>query len=71
MPQNQRATTEQEHAANHTFKLATHARCDLTAMRKHARHDTEELLLGNVTRQVLSECRTDLLMVVDPRPPQG
>lgn len=44
--------------------------CDLIAMGKHGTHVTEELLLGSVTRRVLSEGDADVLVVVDKRGPQ-
>lgn len=43
--------------------------CDLIAMGKHGTHVTEELLLGSVTRRVLSEGDADVLVVVDKRGP--
>ncbi len=43
--------------------------CDLIAMGKHGTHVTEELLLGSVTRHVLSDTDTDVLVVVDRRAP--
>lgn len=39
--------------------------CDLIVMGKHGTHVTEELLLGSVTKQVLAESRSDVLVVVD------
>lgn len=44
--------------------------CDLIAMGKHGTHVTEELLLGSVTRRVLSEGDADVLVVVDKHGPQ-
>lgn len=43
--------------------------CDLLAMGKHGTHVTEELLLGSVTKRVLAESRSDVLVVVDRRNP--
>lgn len=43
--------------------------CDLIAMGKHGTHVTEELLLGSVTRRVLSEGDADVLVVVGKRIP--
>lgn len=43
--------------------------CDLVAMGKHGTHVTEELLLGSVTKRVLAESRSDVLVVVDKRVP--
>lgn len=46
--------------------------CDLLVMGKHGTHVTEELLLGSVTKRVLAESRSDVLVVVDKRaPPVG
>jgi len=36
-------------------------------MGKHGTNVTEELLLGSVTKQVLAESRSDVLVVVDKR----
>ncbi len=47
-----------------------HARAidaDLVVMGKHGTHVTEELLLGSVTRRVLSEVEADMLVVADKR----
>ena len=44
--------------------------CDLVVMGKHGTHVTEELLLGSVTKRVLSEGDADVLVVVDKRGPQ-
>ena len=45
--------------------------CDLVVMGKHGTHVTEELLLGSVTKRVLSEGDADVLVVVDKRGPHG
>jgi CPA2 family monovalent cation:H+ antiporter-2 len=42
-------------------------RCDLIVMGKHGTHVTEELLLGSVTKRVLAESRSDVLVVIDKR----
>ena len=47
-----------------------HDACDLVVMGKHGTHVTEELLLGSVTKRVLAESRSDVLVVVDERRPQ-
>ena len=47
-----------------------HDGCDLVVMGKHGTHVTEELLLGSVTKRVLAESRSDVLVVVDERRPQ-
>lgn len=44
-----------------------HYGCDLLVMGKHGTHVTEELLLGSVTKRVLSETEVDVLVVVDGR----
>lgn len=41
--------------------------CDLVVMGKHGTHVTEELLIGSVTKRVLAESPSDVLVVVDPR----
>ena len=43
--------------------------CDLIVMGKHGTSVTEELLLGSVTKHVLAESRSDVLVVVDKRAP--
>ncbi|MBI1989748.1 MAG: universal stress protein, partial [Betaproteobacteria bacterium] len=43
--------------------------CDLIVMGKHGTNVTEELLLGSVTKHVLAESRSDVLVVVDKRAP--
>lgn len=43
--------------------------CDLIVMGKHGTHVTEELLLGSVTKRVLAESRSDVLVVVDSAAP--
>lgn len=54
----------------HIVDAQRHHGCDLIAMGKHGTHVTEELLLGSVTKHVLSDADTDVLVVVDPRPQQ-
>lgn len=44
-------------------------RCDLIVMGKHGTNVTEELLLGSVTKHVLGETKSDMLVVVDERMP--
>jgi nucleotide-binding universal stress UspA family protein len=46
-----------------------HDACDLVVMGKHGTHVTEDLLLGSVTKRVLAESRSDVLVVVDERRP--
>lgn len=43
--------------------------CDLIVMGKHGTHVTEELLLGSVTKRLLAESQSDVLVVVDKRGP--
>ena len=43
--------------------------CDLIVVGKHGTNVVEELLLGSVTSHVLSESRSDVLVVVDARAP--
>lgn len=56
-------------AVRHILEQRTQARCDLVVLGKHGTHVTEELLLGSVTKRVLSETRSDVLVVVDKRGP--
>ena len=44
--------------------------CDLIAMGKHGTHVTAELLLGSITKRVLTEGDADMLVVVDKRGPE-
>jgi CPA2 family monovalent cation:H+ antiporter-2 len=48
-----------------------HHGCDLVVMGKHGTHVTEDLLLGSVTKRVLAESRSDVLVVVDGRRPES
>lgn len=43
--------------------------CDLIVAGKHGTNVTEELLIGSVTKRVLAESRSDVLVVVDSRIP--
>jgi len=43
--------------------------CDLIVTGKHGTHVTEELLIGSVTKRVLAESRSDVLVVIDSRIP--
>jgi nucleotide-binding universal stress UspA family protein len=43
--------------------------CDLIATGKHGFHVTEELLLGSVTKRLLAESESDVLVIVDKRGP--
>lgn len=70
-PKDVTTVTEHGHAAHHILETAIRSHCDLIAMGKHGTHVTEELLLGSVTRQVLSDWEADLLVVIDPHTPQG
>lgn len=45
-------------------------RHDLIVMGKHGTHLTEELLLGSLTKRVLAQSRSDVLVVLDERPPR-
>jgi nucleotide-binding universal stress UspA family protein len=55
-------------------RITTHlerADFDLVVMGKHGTHVTEELLLGSVTKRVLSESEQDMLVVVGAARPQA
>lgn len=41
--------------------------CDLIVVGKHGSHIAEELLLGSVTKHVLTESQCDVLVICDPR----
>lgn len=56
-------------SAESILDLAERERCDLIVMGKHGTHVTEELLLGSVTKHVLSESKADLLVVIDKELP--
>lgn len=56
-------------ATRSIIELEEKYRCDLVVMGKHGTHVTEELLLGSVTKRVLAESRSDVLVVVDKRQP--
>lgn len=43
--------------------------CDLIVMGKHGTNFTEEFLLGSVTKRVLAESRSDVLVVIDKGAP--
>ena len=58
---------EHGNAAAHILDNEKRAVCDLIVMGKHGTHVTEELLLGSVTKHVLSESHGDVLVVVDKR----
>lgn len=55
-------------ATRQIVELEEKYRCDLIVMGKHGTHVTEELLLGSVTKRVLAESLSDVLVVVDKRP---
>jgi len=56
-------------AVRHILDQRAQSRSDLIVMGKHGIHVTEELLLGSVTKRVLSETRSDMLVVVDKHGP--
>ncbi|MDQ9170713.1 universal stress protein [Oxalobacteraceae bacterium R-40] len=41
---------------------------DLIVVGKHGTNVTEELLLGSVTKHVLTEAQADVMVIADPRP---
>jgi nucleotide-binding universal stress UspA family protein len=45
--------------------------CDLIVMGKHGTHVAEELLLGSVTKHVLAESQSDVLIVVEKQLPSA
>jgi len=55
------------HPTRQILTRERHDACDLVVMGKHGTHVTEELLLGSVTKRVLAESRSDVLVVVDER----
>jgi nucleotide-binding universal stress UspA family protein len=56
-------------ASRQILSQARHFGCDLIAIGKHGTHVTEELLLGSVTKRILAEASSDVLVVLDPRHP--
>jgi CPA2 family monovalent cation:H+ antiporter-2 len=66
-----RCTVSVDHgdAAGAILERSRHQHNELVVMGKHGTHVTEELLLGSVTRRVLSECVADVLVVVDKQLP--
>lgn len=56
-------------ATRNIIELEEKHRCDLIVVGKHGTHITEELLLGSVTKRVLAESRSDVLVVVDNHHP--
>lgn len=56
------------HAPSLILAKARTLRADLVVIGKHGRSATEELLLGSVTRHVLSDAKCDVLVVQEPPP---
>lgn len=54
-------------AAQQTIAQEQELDCDLIVMGKHGKHVTEELLLGSVTKHVLTESQCDVLVVGEPK----
>ena len=48
----------------HILGAARERFCDLIVIGKHGRQAAEELLLGSVTKHVLAECQSDILITV-------
>lgn len=65
------AVVEHGDATRHILDAQTQYGCDLIAMGKHGTHVTEELLLGSVTKHVLSEADADTLVVIDRQGPSA
>lgn len=63
------AVVEHGDASRHIFDTQARYACDLVAMGKHGTHVTEELLLGSVTKHVLSEVDADILVTIDRHGP--
>jgi CPA2 family monovalent cation:H+ antiporter-2 len=59
------------YAARNILEQEDKLRCDLIVLGKHGTHVTEELLLGSVTKSVLADSRSDVLVVVDKRLPEA
>ena len=57
------------HPVRRIVAAERHHACDLVVLGKHGTRVTEELLLGSVTKQVLAESRSDVLVITDPRRP--
>ncbi len=58
------------HPVRRIVSAERHHGCDLVVLGKHGTHVTDELLLGSVTKRVLAESRSDVLVVADPRRPE-
>jgi CPA2 family monovalent cation:H+ antiporter-2 len=58
------------HPVRRIVSAERHHGCDLVVLGKHGTHVTEELLLGSVTKRVLAESRSDVLVVADTRRPE-
>ena len=68
-PENYTALVQYGDAVAEIAALEAQYHCDLIVMGKHGTNVTEELLLGSVTRYVLAESKSDMLVVVDERLP--
>jgi nucleotide-binding universal stress UspA family protein len=68
-PTDYTAVVEHGDATRRIVSVERRHACDLVVMGKHGRHLTEELLIGSVTKRVLAESRSDVLVVVDERHP--
>jgi nucleotide-binding universal stress UspA family protein len=52
-------------ADRNILQLEEKYRCDLVVMGKHGKNVTAELLLGSVTKRVLADCLSDVLVATD------
>jgi len=54
--------------SQHLIAMEKKLDADLIVLGKHGTHIAEELLLGSVTKHVLVEAQSDVLVICDPRP---
>lgn len=54
--------------SQHLIAMEKELDADLIVLGKHGTHIAEELLLGSVTKHVLVEAQSDVLVICDPRP---
>ncbi len=66
LPEQFTAIASHGSAVKQLLGLEQQHRCDLIVLGKHGTNATQELLLGSVTKRVLADCQSDLLVSTDP-----